>query len=128
MPKGNFRVIEILDEYSILINYGRNDGANEDDEVRIISIGPEVIDPVTNENLGTLDSIKGTLTIVTAYDKFSLCKKIITTTQNVLVSPLSQFKTTTKTTKTINVDKDCISNKKTPDDNTIKIGDMVEIL
>jgi len=128
MFKDKYRVIEILDEYSILINYGREHGANEDDEVRIVSTGPEIVDPVTKESLGTLDSIKSTLTIVTVYDKFSLCKKIITTTKNVLVSPLSQFQTTTKTSKLINVDKDSISNKTTPDDTIIKIGDMVEIL
>lgn len=128
MPEGNFRVIEILDEYSILINYGKDDGANEDDEIRIISIGPEVIDPVTGKNLGTLDSIKSTLTIVTVYEKFSLCKKIKTTTKNILISPISQFQTTSKESRPINVDKNSISNRKSPDDKVIKVGDMVEIL
>lgn len=128
MSEDNFRVVEILDEYSILINYGRNDGAEEDDIVRIISIGPKVTDPITKENLGTLDSIKATLTIVHVYDGFSLCKNVVTLTKNLLVSPLSQFQTELKENKPINVDKGNISNKKPPNDKTIKIGDIVEIL
>ncbi|SHE79904.1 hypothetical protein SAMN02745784_01833 [Tissierella praeacuta DSM 18095] len=128
MSKIYYRVVEILDEHSILVNYGRESGANEDDEVRIISKGPEVIDPETNKSLGTLDSIKAVLTIVTAYDKFSLCKKIQVTTKNALISPLSQFDVTSKSIKTINVDKNSISNKELPNDKVIKVGDKVEIL
>ncbi len=124
----DYRVIEILDEHSVLINYGRNQGADEDEQVRIISIGPEIIDPQTNETLGTLDSIKAKLTIVTTYDKFSLCKKIETTTRNALMSPLSQFETTTTKIKVLNVDESSISNKKVPSDTVIKVGDKVEIL
>jgi len=128
MSEDNFRVIEILDEYSILINYGRTEGASEGDRIRIISKGPEIIDPVTNEILGTLDSIKSSLTLATVYDKFSLCQKIVTTTKSILVNPLSQFQTTSKTIESINIDKSQISDKKLPGDNKIKIGDLVEIL
>lgn len=128
MSNNDYRVIEILDEYSILINYGAEDGATENDKIRIVSIGPEVIDPETNETLGTLDSIKSTLTIVTAYNKFSLCKKVEVATKNILANPLSQFQTTSKTTKSLNIDKSSISNKKAPDDDVIKIGDKVEII
>lgn len=128
MPNDYYRVIEIIDEYSILINYGRDDGANEDDKVRIIGIGPKIIDPETREELGTLDLIKATLTITTTYDKFSLCEKVETTTKNILISPLSQFQTTSKITKPLKVDKEKISNKKTPSDTTIKIGDKVKVI
>lgn len=128
MPNDGHRVIEILDEYSILVNYGRDHGAEEGDEIRVIATGPEVIDPVTNEVLGTLDSVKATLTIAVAYRKFSLCKKIETITKNVLISPISQFQTTTKTIKPIEVDEKSITNKKAPDDKIIKIGDKIEII
>ncbi len=128
MSEDDFRVIEILDEYSILINYGRSDGADEDDKVRIKSIGPEVTDPVTKKKLGTLDSIKAILTIVYVYDEFSLCRNVVTLTKNVLVSPLSQFQTSSKENKPIDIDKKDISGKRLPDNKTIKIGDIVEIL
>lgn len=52
-----YRVIEILNAYSILINYGFDNGAKENDMVRIISTGPEIKDPETGEVLGTLDFI-----------------------------------------------------------------------
>ena len=124
----NYRVIEILDEYSILINYGRDEGAAEDDEVRIICTGPEVIDPLTGANIGTLDFIKANLTITTAYSKFSICKKIKTTISNPLLSPLSQFQSTSKTPRPLDIDKSKISNKKIPNNTTIEIGDLVEVL
>ena len=128
MPSNDYRVIEILDEYSILINYGMKHGASEGDEIRVLSTGPEIIDPVTEETLGTLDFIKSTLTIATAYNKFSLCKDIESKPINALVSPFSQFQTTSKTIKPLDIDKGSMSNKKMPSDTTIKIGDKVEII
>ena len=61
MDKEYYRVIEIIDEYSILINYGSLNGASKGDEVRIIAIGPEVIDPISKSSLGTLDKVKAEL-------------------------------------------------------------------
>lgn len=128
MENRNYRVIEILSDNSILINYGRDHGANENDQVRVISIGPEIIDPETKENLGTLDTVKADLTIVTAYNKFSLCQDIEEVTKNTLVNPLSQFQTTYTKVKIINVNEKSISNIKPPNDYKINIGDKVEIL
>lgn len=128
MSEYYFRVIEILDEYSILINYGNDEGACEGDEIRIISTGPEVKDPETGETLGTLDSIKSELTIVTTYNKFSLCKKIEITTNNILTNPLSQFQTTSTQAKPLDIDKSSISNKQIPNDTVINVGDLVEIM
>jgi len=128
MYEDYYRVIEIVDEYSILINYGNNESASEGEEIRIISTGPEVKDPATGETLGTLDSIKSELTIVTTYDNFSLCKKVEKTTKNILANPLSQFQTTSIQVKPLDVDVNSISNKKAPNDKIIKVGDLVEIL
>ena len=127
MSFDGFRVIEILDEFSLIINYGENDGAEEGQRIRIISVGPEVIDPFSYEILGTLDSIKAILTIETVYDNFSICKKIESKTTNILMSPLSQFQTTTREVLPLNIDKAEISLKKAPSDKVIKVGDIVEI-
>lgn len=128
MSKHNIRVIEILDENSIVINYGRNNGAKEDDRIRVVEIGPKIIDPYINKSLGTLDSVKATLSLTTVYERFSVCKKIEIKTTNLLTSPLNQFQSTVKTEKTLNVDKNEISYKKAPNNKVIKIGDSVEIL
>lgn len=128
MSDYEFKVIEIIDEFSILINYGRDDGAYEGDEIRVLSIGDEVVDPETKESLGTLDFVKDTLTIAIAYDSFSLCQKIETSHINVLTSPLSQFSKTTKEVKALNVDEKDFSHKSFSKEKTIKVGDTIEIL
>lgn len=123
-----YKVIEIIDEYSILINYGRSDGASNDDSVRIIAKGPEVIDPDTNMLLGTFDAVKADLLIDTAYDKFSVCKSIKVKVTNALISPLSQFQSTSKVAEPLTVDRAAMSRKAHPKDTVIRVGDLVEIL
>lgn len=123
-----YRVIEILDDKSVLINYGRNHGANEGKDIRVIAIGPEVRDPETDRVLGTLDHIKATLTIEVVYENFSLCKNIEITSRNTLMSPLSQFQSITKSIKKLNVNEDSITNKKPPEDYVINVGDIVETI
>lgn len=69
-----YEVIDIIDKFSILINYGEEQGAKKGDKTRIIIEGREIYD--TRENfLGTLDIIKDELEIVTVYNNFSICKK-----------------------------------------------------
>lgn len=127
MGNNYYRVIEILDELSILINYGSEDGAEKGEEVRVIAIGPEVIDPETNETLGTLDSIKAELTIETTYKNFSLCKKVVIIRENRLAIPPGLLQTERRVLRPLSVDKENISHKKFPDESIIKIGDKVEI-
>ncbi len=128
MENAAYRVIEILDKHSVLINYGSNDGAKKGEEIRVIAKGPEVKDPVTDELLGTLDKVKEELTIVTAYERFSLCKKIEVSTRNILINPLTQFQHTTTEIVELKIDEKDASNRKLPKDTTIKVGDIIEIL
>lgn len=123
-----YRVIQIIDENTILINYGATDGAEEGDKVRIIAIGPEIYDPLTNDLLGSLDSIKSSLSIVTTYEKFSICKEIRKTKSSIFISPIDQFTTTTIDILPLNVDENEISNIEPPSDKVIRIGDIIELL
>lgn len=127
MTNGYYSVIEILDTYSLIINYGKKHGAKKDEKVRIISVGPEIFDPEMNVLLGTLNGIKAELTLSTVYDQFSICKKILIETSNVLVSPLSAFTKTSSTSLELPVDTAQITNKKIPDDNIIRVGDFVDV-
>lgn len=72
-----FKVIKIIDEYSIVINGGLMDDISLEDEIEVFLEGDEVKDPF-NENkvLGTLDYIKEKLIVTEIYTKFSVCKKI----------------------------------------------------
>jgi len=123
----SFYVIKILDKKSVLIDYGRKHGAKKNDTVRVIVRGPEVLD-LDGNVLGTFDAVKTELTLVTVYDQFSLCRKIRTYTRNALVSPLTAFTTTTSEEIELNVDNSEISDISVAFENTIRVGDLIEIL
>ena len=128
MANRDYKVIEIIDEYSLLINYGSINGAIKGVDIRIISIGPEVTDPTTGEVLGTMDQIKAYLTITVVYDRFSICQRVKEKIVNSLLNPLSQLQITMREKSLLNVDEKDITHKKSPDDVVIRPGDIVEIL
>lgn len=70
-----YEVIDIIDKFSILINYGEEQGAKKGDKTRIVVEGRGIYDTKKNF-LGTLDIIKDELEIVTVYNNFSICNKI----------------------------------------------------
>lgn len=72
-----YRVVNIPNEYSIVINAGKNDNISIGNVFEIYSEGNEIIDPVTEESLGALDLIKATLEAVNVFEKMSLCKNKI---------------------------------------------------
>ena len=72
----DYKVIDIINKFNIIINYGLNDGAFEGQEVRISTIGDEIFD-LDGKSLGNIEIIKDELEIDRVYDNFSLCKKII---------------------------------------------------
>lgn len=127
MEKENFKVIEIIDEYTLLINYGFNDGASEGDRLRIYSIGEKVFDPDTKEELGTLDNIKDIVQVEVPYENFSLCKKIRTIRRE-LLNPLSKLVQTTTISESLYVDKTEISGRKPLKKEPIKTGDLALLL
>lgn len=127
MEQGNFKVIEIIDEYTLLINYGFNDGAVEGDRLRIYSIGEKVLDPDTKAELGTLDNIKDIVQVEVPYENFSLCRKVRTVRKEIL-NPLSKLVQTTTTLESLYVDKTEISGRKPLKKEPIKIGDLALLL
>ena len=70
-----YNVIRFLDSYSVLINYGRNDGAKVGQNVQIIEVGPTVEDTNSGLDLGSFDYVKAELQITEVFDRFSLCKR-----------------------------------------------------
>lgn len=134
-------VVRILNEKTILINYGTDDNEsllmkNMDelklsvgDKIKIIEPGPEITDPLTKTSLGYLDFTKDTLEIVQMFPQFSMCQKIVRETLATgAFSVLSEFSKTKTTEKTepLAINKDDVE---TIDfglkDPTIKIGDPV---
>ncbi len=68
------KVAKILDEYSIVINVGRNDGVTEGMVFVVFTqSSDEIKDPDSGETLGTLENVKDYVSAVHIQDKFATC-------------------------------------------------------
>lgn len=133
----NYRIIKIVDEYLVVVNYGKKHSARKGDKLEIFQIGEEVIDPVSNKSLGTLDIIKAKIQVLNVYDNFSLCESDEYTTVNAtafsnaafaLSSGISKFINRTET-KALNVNTKQITGGYSKNKElVINIGDTVRPL
>ena len=53
------QVIEVLNDYEVVINKGSADGVNMDNRFLLYKEGREIIDPESKENLGRLELVSG---------------------------------------------------------------------
>ncbi len=68
------KVARILDEYSIVINVGRNDGVAKDMVFVVFTQSEdEVKDPDSGDALGKLENVKDYVTAAHVQDKFTIC-------------------------------------------------------
>lgn len=120
----SYKVIEIVNQNTLLIDYGFSAGAQKGDCMRIVAIGEPVI--IDGEDYGTLDTIKDVVEVVIPYEKFSVCQKITRTVNNPLAPLFALQKTMTKLNP-LNVDPDSMSHRKIPNgDSKIQIGDIAQ--
>lgn len=122
-----YKVIEIMNNTDIIINYGLTDGASIGDELRIIDKGEPVVDPETSINLGTIDVIKATVEVAIPYEKFSICRKYRKSNIDML-NPLSKFVFESKVAQELKVNKDQITNRVIPISSPISTGDTAVLL
>ena len=74
MEKIEGKVAKILDEYSIVINIGRNNGVVNGMVFAVfVQSDEEVKDPDSGEALGKLENIKEHVFVANVQDKFSTC-------------------------------------------------------
>jgi hypothetical protein len=123
--KKEYKVINIINKFNIIINYGSNDGAYEGQEVRISTTGDEILD-LDGKSLGNIEIIKEELEITRVYDNFSICKKIRINEINPF-QPISLVKKERRAVE-LNVKEEDFSNIKYQDTTPIKKGDNVKIL
>lgn len=121
----DYKVIDIINKFNIIINYGSNDGAFEGQEVRISTIGDEIFD-LDGKSLGNIEIIKDELEIDKVYENFSICKKIVVSELNPF-QPIPIIKKQKKALE-LNVDEKDFSNIKYQDKSPIKKGDSIKIL
>ncbi len=123
MLYNRYKIIEIVNNTTVLIDYGFDEGAKSGDTLRIIKEGePVIIDGV---NYGALDIVKDIIEVEVPYEKFSICKKI--TRKNINpIDPLISLQRTMTYINPLNVDRDQMS-KRDVDGNSelIKKGDIV---
>lgn len=126
--KNKYKVIKILSESEILIDYGINDGAKIGKKVRVYSTGEEITDPDTGLSLGTLDRIKVDLEIYQVYEKFSICRNIQREKVNILTPFAANFINESISYEKIDVNKSEISPVNIPETSPVCIGDLVKII
>lgn len=85
------RIIRILDTRTVIINLGTNDGIGHDCVFRVVG-GPEaVVDPVTDEELGSVNVVKTKVKAAQVYDRFAIATTRWHERVSTVVSALSAF-------------------------------------
>lgn len=69
-------VVHIIDEYKIVINRGSDQGVNVGDTYLVYAIGPDLIDPETNESLGSLEIVRGRAIVQHVQEKVATLETI----------------------------------------------------
>lgn len=126
MMKRTAKVINIINDTTIIIDFGILDSAEVGQKVRIIDKGESVYN-LNNEEIGTLDLIKSELEIVEVYDRFSLCQKVTRRAHTIFAMSQIDLSKTVKSVQTLNINSDDVSGLKFPDITPIQKGDIAEI-
>ena len=122
-----YKVIEIVNTKQLLINYGYADGAQKGDIIRIVEKGDPVI--FEGKDYGTYDAIKAELSVQAVYEKFSVCKNIVTLSFSPLTELIAASMPTGKPNpELLDVDKNQLTNRTLPKITPIKVGDPVVVL
>lgn len=123
-----YRVIKIIDDKTIVINVGENNGVKSGNKFQIYAVGEHVIDPETNEDLGTLNTVKEVVSAIDVFPNMTICRHIETNYYNPLTNFVSPFATQKiDTEKSLNVETTQITGGLSSD-LTIKIGDKVRFM
>lgn len=132
----NYKVVKIVNEYLVVINYGKKHNAKIGDILEIFQVGELVFDPDSDELLGTLDITKGRIKVKNVYENMSLCEsnEFVTTKSPALVSfgqTLSYLSNNLSKTelKALNVNSTQVTGGYDEDDKgLINISDPVKII
>lgn len=65
------RIVRIIDEFTLVANFGLEQGAAVGLEFVVVQPVDNLVDPVTNEDLGVWEMIKARLIVVHAQEKMS---------------------------------------------------------
>jgi hypothetical protein len=119
----DIRVIKVIDQYKIVINKGTETGISKNQNFLIYSVDDEpLIDPVTNENLGYLENVKGRGTVLHLQPKAAtLISASFTKPSEIVKTQKDRFNFTTSITR------EPIEAERLPFEN-VEVGDLVKII
>ncbi|ELC8386010.1 hypothetical protein [Clostridium perfringens] len=107
-------VAQILDEYTLVLNKGANDGIKKEQQFLIYELSEnDIIDPITKKSLGKLEIIKGTGIVTHLQDK--ICTIHSSNYQTSLIAKMSLLGASTSKNNTLPFNK-------------AKIGDLAKPL
>ncbi|MDY2519614.1 hypothetical protein [Weissella cibaria] len=131
MVQKEFHIVKIINDTEFIINAGYGD-AVKGDKFKIIGYADEeIIDPITNESLGSIETSKGTIFITRVFEKMSIASSGTRTVNPVMSSFLQQNPTKFMTDLykqeriKLNVDLTQVSGASNRTDDPIQIGDIV---
>ena len=122
-----YKIIRIIDEQSVMLNCGAQQGITVGDMFYIRSNNTDVIlDPDTHEVLAEMQKYKAKIEVVSVYDKICVCQNARVTQ---LLSEAMSSALHTRRRLDLNVDPSQISGKfRMDEDEMIQIGDEVELI
>lgn len=128
MTQKQFHIVKILNDSEFIINAGTEDGTKVGDQFKIIGHEKEkIIDPLTKDELGTLETSKGNISVSNVMEKMSIATagtRLINPVFSSLSKPLvPDFMK--KEHISLNVDLTQVSGSSTYIDEPIHIGDKV---
>lgn len=132
MKNKEFKIVKILDEYNVVINAGISQDIKQGDQFQILDKeGSEVVDPDTQEVIGTLDLIKATVRVTELHEKMCICSSQSSIKMNSPflsgISSISDSFTVSEQEK-LNVDLAQVTGGKRKSNKKIRLGDVARLL
>jgi len=127
------KIIRILDRRTVIINLGARDGVDQSTVFRILAEPEKIIDPDTDEVLGSVNVVKSKLKAKTVNEKFTIAStNWVESRMNVgnlgvwneALSGLTEYETVDH--GKLNVDEDEIEPWKAKSEIPVRKGDVVE--
>jgi hypothetical protein len=123
------RIVRLIDDHTAILNVGSDNGVAGNMRFLIYTPVEEIVDPETNESLGTYRRRKGVLVVDEIAPKFCVASAPVVREELVEEVPYLGFGRTrrrTVTKRNLNVDSAQVRAMPTGDD--VRVGDIVEQL
>lgn len=124
MAQKQFHIVKIINDSEFIINAGYGDTVVGEKFNIIGYANEEIIDPITKESLGSIETSKGTITVTRVFEKMSIASAGVKYINPfVPLNPL--FDSLKQERVRLNVDLTQVSGASNYTDDPIQIGDEV---